>query len=202
MTTSYFKRLRMEISLRRARLPEPTLPDGYAWNEWHPVLTDPHAEALSESFQGEVDSLLFPALATLAGSRRLISDISLRRGFMRQATWLITTDDDGFGEPHPVASIQGAHTGWRRGSIQNVGVIREHRGMGLGRALLFQSLRGFRDRGIRRVSLEVTADNLPAVALYSRIGFRHRRTLYKAVCAAEATPSEMAHEDAMIVAAS
>lgn len=185
MPTNYLKRLRMEIKLRRLELPEPTLPDGYSWRSWHPVLTEAHARVKCESFHGEIDSRLFPALADVAGCRRLMRDISLRRGFVASATWLICRRNDGFGGPHPVATIQGVYTGWRRGSIQNVGVVPQHRGLGLGRALLIQSLRGFRERGVRRVHLEVTAENLPAVALYQQLGFRHRRTSYKAIVTPE-----------------
>jgi ribosomal protein S18 acetylase RimI-like enzyme len=138
-----------------------------------------------ESFRSEIDAVLFPAFIDIAGCRRLMRDICLRRGFAPQATWLICRRSDGFGGPHPVATIQGVNLGWWRGSIQNVGVAPEHRGLGLGRALLLKSLDGFRELGIRKVSLEVTADNLPAVELYQKLGFRHRRTSYKAVAIPE-----------------
>jgi ribosomal protein S18 acetylase RimI-like enzyme len=39
---------------------------------------------------------------------------------------------------------------------------------------------GFRDAGIRRVYLEVTAQNTGAVRLYQRLGFRLIKTVYKA----------------------
>ena len=185
MPTTYFKRLRMEIKLRRTHLPQPVLPEGYVWKAWHPVLTEAHARVKSESFRGEIDALLFPALADVAGCRRLMRDISLRRGFVAPATWLICRRQDGFGGPHPVATIQGIHLGWRRGSIQNVGVVPDHRGFGLGRALLIQSLRGFREKGIRRVTLEVTAENAPALRLYEQVGFERRRTSYKSVSVPE-----------------
>lgn len=185
MPTTYFKRLRMEIKLRGVKLAEPVLPEGYQWRAWHPVLTEAHARVKCESFRGEIDAMLFPAFADVAGCRRLMRDISLRRGFASAATWLICRAPNGFGGPHPVATIQGVQLGWRRGAIQNVGVVPQHRGLGLGRALLAKSLCGFRDLGIRRVTLEVTAENLPAVELYRQLGFRHRRTSYKTVRVSE-----------------
>jgi len=39
---------------------------------------------------------------------------------------------------------------------------------------------GFREKGIARVYLEVTAQNVGAVRLYQRLGFRRTRTVYKA----------------------
>jgi ribosomal protein S18 acetylase RimI-like enzyme len=60
-------------------------------------------------------------------------------------------------------------------------VLPAHRGRGLGTALLLKALEGFRRRGLGRAFLEVTAQNVAAVQLYRRLGFRCRKTLYKAV---------------------
>jgi len=67
------------------------------------------------------------------------------------------------------------------GAIQNLGITPPHRGRGLGRALLLQALHGFRRAGLGRAFLEVTAQNEGAIRLYRRLGFRCRKTLYKAV---------------------
>ena len=45
---------------------------------------------------------------------------------------------------------------------------------------LSRTLHGFRAAGLRRVYLEVTAENTPAVELYRSVGFRVIRTMYKA----------------------
>src|SRR5438552_15787068 len=66
-------------------------------------------------------------------------------------------------------------------SIQNLGVLPAYRGRGLGSALLLKALDGFRSYGLGRAFLEVTAQNTAAVALYRRLGFRCRKTTYKAV---------------------
>lgn len=63
--------------------------------------------------------------------------------------------------------------------IQNIGVVPGHRSLGLGRCLIERSLAGFLMHGLRRVTLEVTADNARAVRLYQRLGFRRVRTVYK-----------------------
>jgi ribosomal protein S18 acetylase RimI-like enzyme len=181
MPTTYFKRLRMEINVRRMEIPEPALPAGYEWRAWHPVLTEAHAQAKWASFQGQVDARLFPCLSSLPGCRRLVRDISLRRGFVAPATWLIVLPANEFRGITPCATIQGVVQGWRTGAIQNVGVVPEHRGLRLGRALLAKSLLGFRERGLKRVILEVTAENTTALELYARMGFRHTRTSYRAL---------------------
>ena len=43
------------------------------------------------------------------------------------------------------------------------------------------ALNGFRQAGLRRVYLEVTAQNQNALRLYKRLGFTRVRTVYKAV---------------------
>ena len=66
-------------------------------------------------------------------------------------------------------------------AIQNVGIVPEHRGCGMGRAIVEHCLAALYTTGFDRVSLEVTAANDRAVALYESLGFRLRRTVYKPV---------------------
>jgi ribosomal protein S18 acetylase RimI-like enzyme len=77
--------------------------------------------------------------------------------------------------------VQGLLDGCGFGGIQNLGVVPECRGLGLGRALLLKALDGFASAGAPRAFLEVTASNGPAVRLYRSMGFRASRTLYRAV---------------------
>ncbi|MCA9172125.1 MAG: GNAT family N-acetyltransferase [Planctomycetales bacterium] len=78
-------------------------------------------------------------------------------------------------------TIQGIADEQRCGGIQNLGVIPEHRGLGLGRLLLLKALEGFWLAGLQRASLEVTAQNVAAINLYRNLGFRRVKTVYKAV---------------------
>ena len=77
-------------------------------------------------------------------------------------------------------TFQAIHDGYALGSVQNVGVTRGIRGRGLGSLLLYHALVGFREMGIKRAFLEVTARNTGAVRLYHRLGFRCVKTVYKA----------------------
>ncbi len=181
MPVVYYKRLQMEINLRRSPLPQPELPPGYSWGAWHPRLLDAHARAKFESFRGEIDSQVFASLASYPGCQRLMVEISHHASFVPLATWLIRYDGVPGSEPRPCATIQGLKRSFWRGSIQNVGVAREHRGQGLGRALVLKSLHGFRELGTRRVTLSVTAANTRAVRLYESLGFVLRKTSYRTV---------------------
>ncbi len=181
ITTSYFKRFRMEIDLHAASLPVPSLPAGYRWQAWNPEVLERHAWAKWESFRSEIDSHVFECLGDYLGCLRLMQEIYNRDTFLANATWLISQDSQRGKLPHDCATIQGLAQAGQLGSIQNVGVVPGHRGLGLGRALVLKSLEGFRVAGMNRVYLEVTAQNVPAVELYRSLGFRVTRTVYKAV---------------------
>jgi len=172
---SYFKRFRMEIDLDDAP-PVPPLPIGYQWVAWDESLVEAHAEVKFQSFQEEIDSTVFPSLGSRSGCTYLMTEIRRKWGFVPEATWLVASPE-GF-----CGTVQGLRD--RRlpvGAIQNLGVSPPHRGQGLGAALLLQALQGFRQRGLVRAILEVTAQNDAAVRLYRRLGFRCRKTIYKAV---------------------
>lgn len=181
MAVTYFRRFRMEYHFGSAALPAPELPPGYHWVAWQPGLVERHAVVKYDSFLGEVDAAIFPCLASVRGCHRLMSDISDQDGFLPGVTWLIAW------QPHPevsaadCATIQGMRQSATHGSIQNVGVAPEHRGLGLGRALVLKSLAGFRAARLSRVYLEVTSQNARAVRLYRALGFRLARTMFKQI---------------------
>jgi GNAT superfamily N-acetyltransferase len=188
MSNTYVRRLRMVIDFQVTPLPVARLPEEYHWIAWNSSLTTRHADVKYTCFQSEQDSEVFPCLGTMAGCHRLMHDIAMHESFLPEATWMIGYrpeagnrffDDDFRGID--CATIQGIATSKTIGSIQNVGVLADHRGLGLGRSLVLKSLHGFRSRSLKRVFLEVTAENRPAVELYKSIGFSVVRTMYKAV---------------------
>jgi len=181
MSTTYYKRYRMEFDFRRATVPDAQLPDGYDWVPWHRALSLVHARVKYECFCGEMDSHVFTSLRDLPGCERLMADIAAHEGFVRDATWLVRFVGNEFHGPVLCATIQGLRSSRWLGSIQNVGVIPEHRGQRLGRALVLRALAGFRHTGVHRVALEVTAANKPAVNLYRHLGFKHISTSYREV---------------------
>ncbi len=175
MGVAYYRRFRMEIDLDDIDPEIPVLPEGYSFAAWDPCDLERHARVKLQSFHDEIDSRVFPCLGEFSGCQRLMKEISRQSSFLSSATWLITGSDT------DVGTIQGLAHSQTLGAIQNVGIIPEHRGQGLGRALVLKNLAGFREAGLQRVYLEVTAENLPAVQLYDSLGFRLVRTMYKAV---------------------
>jgi ribosomal protein S18 acetylase RimI-like enzyme len=180
---TYFKRYRMEIDLRGRDLAA-TLPSGYCLLPWEEPLLDRFAEIKYHSFRGEIDSNVFPCLGELAGCRRLMAEIVRKPGFLPNATWLAARLPED-GEPLKYCgTIQGIVDNTGMGAIQNLGTVPKHRGNGVGTCLLMRALQGFRQAGVVRVHLEVTAQNSGAIGLYRRVGFVTVKTVFKAAEAA------------------
>lgn len=193
MGLTYFKRFRMEIDLTRGDFPSAILPPGYRLIPFDQRLIPAHAEAKYRSFRSEMDANVFPSLGDAEGCLRLMTEISRKDGFLPESTWLLAFDSEGgcrwtrsrFEAPRfdreYCGTVQGVRDAQGIGSIQNLGIVPEHRGRGLGSLLLGKCLRAFRESGMRRAGLEVTARNESAIRLYRRIGFVKSRTVYKAV---------------------
>ncbi len=179
MGLTYFKRYRMEFDLTRTLFPARKLPTGYRFRAWDDSLLKAHAKTKYRCFRHELDASVFPSLGHLDGCLRLMRQITRQEGFLHHATWLLEHDDPANHRWEFCGTIQGLRTRADIGSVQNVGIVPEHRGRGLGTMLLRKSLEGFREAGMKRVSLEVTAKNAGARRLYRRLGFRSVRTVYK-----------------------
>lgn len=178
MGLTYFKRFRMEVDLSGPPPLVRSMPAGYRLVPWHPELLPAHAETKFNSFRCEIDANVFPCLGDYDGCVRLMQEICHKDGFLPEATWLVVYDN---GSSEFCGTIQGIRDRSGMGAIQNVGIVPEHRNRGIGSLLIAKSLEGFRRASMRRVYLEVTAQNDGAIKLYRRLGFVKARTVYKAV---------------------
>lgn len=179
MGLTYFKRYRMEIGFFTRDLSRSAVPEGYRLLPWDNSLLESHAEAKFESFRDEIDANIFPCFTELAGCYRLMSEIVGKPGFLPQATWLAVYCGGGGDLDEPCGTVQGLRDPTGVGSIQNIGIVPEHRNRGLGTALVYRALRGFRQAGLTRAYLEVTAENRGAIRLYERMGFAVVKTVFK-----------------------
>ena len=183
MGITYFKRYRMEFDLRQWQGSEPEMPSDYELLAYREDLIREHATAKYNSFRKELDANVFPCLAQREGCLRLMREITRRKDFVPQATWLIRhLESDPVGGQQrflAVGTIQGlAQDGW--GAIQNIGIDPAHRGRGLGSMLVTKAAIGFRAAGLQRMHLEVTTENTGALRLYERLGFKRSNVVYKA----------------------
>ena len=184
MGLTHFKRYRMEIDLVGRDLSWPILPGGYRLLAWEQTLLAAHAEAKFRSFRDEIDANVFPCLGEYAGCQRLMREITRKEGFLPAATWLAVFDGPDEGSGQFCGTIQGIRSRTGIGAVQNLGITPAHRGHGVGTCLLFRALRGFRQSGLKRILLEVTAENDGAIRLYHRLGFETVKTVFKAAEAA------------------
>jgi GNAT superfamily N-acetyltransferase len=181
MSVSYYKRFRMELDLRGRSLTPITVPAGYRLLAWDPDRLVEHAEAKYQSFRHEIDAEIFSCLGDQVGCHQLMEEISVKDGFLPEATWLAAYVGAGDRIIEFCGTIQGIRFSHRLGGIQNIGITPEHRRRGVGTALLVAALAGFQQLGLPRAYLEVTAQNDAAVRLYRQLGFQRTKTLYKTV---------------------
>ena len=183
---SYVKRFKMEMDLRELPSP-PLLPPGYTLVPWEAEFLEAHADVLFFSFRQEIDAAVFPSFGDRLGCACLMTEMCRKSGFLPAATWLLR-GPDGY-----IGSVQGLREPGGVGAIQNLGILPSLRGRGLGTALLLQALHGFRRANLGRALLEVTARNEAAIRLYRRLGFRCRKTLYKAIATGTETVDDGAY---------
>ena len=179
MTPTAWKRFRMQLELRNATLNTLQLPDGYRWLPWRSLLLERHAQVKWHSFRDDLDGKVFSCLGEAPGCLALMREIVSQAAFCPASTWMVVYQPEPDWPPNDCGTIQGITRSGGIGAVQNVGVTPEHRGQGLGRALMVQALRGFMQCGMGCAVLEVTADNVAAVELYRSMGFRVNEVLYR-----------------------
>ncbi|WP_372898506.1 GNAT family N-acetyltransferase [Stieleria sp.] len=60
--------------------------------------------------------------------------------------------------------------------VSNVSVLQAYRSQGIARQLMACCHREVMQRGVQEIALEVSAGNAPAIALYSKLGYRRSAT--------------------------
>ena len=121
--------------------------------------------ALLVAFRDHMGGTWPPPTAFLAGVERLMDD---------EATDYLLGFADEDGPPLGVVQLRFRFGVWRDGLdclVEDVFVREEGRGSGLGRALMTAAVGRARERGARRMELDVNEDNPAAVALYESLGF-------------------------------
>ena len=181
MSVTYFKRFRMQINLMHRDDFEVPIENHFQFMPWRENLVSEHAKAKYESFCNELDSHIFPCLGNYDGCLKLMNEISSRRGFVPEATWLLNFRDPATGYQESCGTVQGIREQAQSGAIQNLGVVPKHRGSGQGTNLLKRALNGFKSVGVDQVALEVTVHNEGALELYRRLGFETTKIVYKSI---------------------
>lgn len=184
MSIQHVKRLQMVFDFTKTKLADPELPPGFLFVSWNRSLLETHANIKYQGFRNDSDGKIFPTFRSYDRCLSLMQAIADSPSFLPEATLLIAfkyQDGESKGLFEYVANIQGMRHATDVGAIQNVAVLPDFRNRKIGRALVLGSLQGFRDAGVERVTLEVTADNSHAVRLYQHIGFTTYKVYFREI---------------------
>jgi ribosomal protein S18 acetylase RimI-like enzyme len=172
--SSGFERNFMRLALSRGQLE--TLPASRPFyiEHWSDFYQEAVAQAISESYEGHVDSLINDQYRTPHGARRFLQNIIQYPGcgtFFRPASFLAFDGVSGKLCGISLASMV-AH---ESGHVTQICVTPGVRGKGVGRNLLNRTLLALRQAGCRSASLTCTSGNRRAVELYEQVGFTTTR---------------------------
>ncbi|MDR3183324.1 MAG: GNAT family N-acetyltransferase [Planctomycetaceae bacterium] len=160
----------MVFDFTKTVLVEPHLPSGFWFIPWSMNLSEAHGDVLHRSFQNDLDGTVFTTFQEFNRCVSLIETVAQSPSFLPETSLMVAT-----GDPHGlyefIATIQGLKLSNEIGAVQNVGVLSDYRQRGVATNLVLAALQEFRKAGLQRVTLEATADNLPAMRLYSGLGF-------------------------------
>jgi ribosomal protein S18 acetylase RimI-like enzyme len=172
-----FPRLFMELPLATAHeacdVPLPAMPDIEIRN-WAESDFQSAAHLITAAYLGHIDSEINDQYRTVGGSLRFLNNIVRFPGcgVFDASSSLVA-----------VSRVSGALVGLLLcsrvrddvGHVTQVCLLQEHRGRGLGKALMMHCCRQLRRRNFAELSLTVTQANFPAVDLYKRLGFETSR---------------------------
>jgi ribosomal protein S18 acetylase RimI-like enzyme len=134
----------------------------------------PSAAVITSAYRNHVDSEINDQYRTLSGSLRFLNNIIRFPGcgtFDAESSFVAVNKRN-----HAlVGVILCSRVRYDTGHVTQICVLPEHRGLGLGKALLAATVRNLTQRKFSALSLTVTEANSPAVDLYARLGFEQRR---------------------------
>jgi len=170
-------RLFMVLPLRGENAPArtaPPLPEGIELRKWSEHDFQGAAAVITAAYRGHIDSDINDQYRTISGSLRFLNNI------VRFPGCGVFDSDASFCAIHrptqaTVGLILCSRVKSDVGHVTQVCLVPEHRGRGIGEALIGASYTNLRKRSFGALSLTVTEANRGAVDLYKRIGFETKR---------------------------
>jgi mycothiol synthase len=146
----------------------PPLAEGYELRRYDPSMADAMLAAHNAAFTGHHPNFTPWTESTW---RQWVTE---SRNFRPELSWLVLTADGevaGYLQTSEFDAYQEA-TGRREAYVAKLGVLAEHRGRGVGAALLGRAMGDYRDAGFDEASLDVDSENpTGALGVYERAGF-------------------------------
>lgn len=152
----------------------PDLPEGYRLDHWRPEYAGGVANAVFEAFEKATDSLWDPRFRTLLGAKKVVGmiDQGMMGAHIPACTSVLLKNND------PVGFCFLVQASMQEGNIPLIGVKPSEKGKGLGNHLLKHSLEAVVEEilagriGMLEVSATHDTDNIAAIKMYRRMGFR------------------------------
>lgn len=169
LTQRGYRHIRDYLRMRRGLdepLPQAVYPSGVEARAFSAgddeALWSAHNEAFADHWGYQLESLVDFRQYVIASAE-----------FRPELTRLVWADDQVVAYSiNQVAAADNDRAGRAEGTIRLLGTRRAWRGKGLGRAMLCDSLKRFKDAGLTHAALTVDAQNLTgALGLYQRVGF-------------------------------
>jgi ribosomal protein S18 acetylase RimI-like enzyme len=172
-----YRRLFLTLELTGKQAPALPAPDSLTEiqiRRWGEQDYQPAAGIITASYRAHIDSEINDQYRTNAGSMRFLNNI------VRFPGCGVFDNDSSFVAIHkPSRALIGIILCSRIrhdvGHITQVCLVSEHRGFGIGEALIAASHDALRTRNVSQLSLTVTEANRNAVNLYRRLGFVEKR---------------------------
>ncbi len=156
-----FSRIRMEAPLTKADPPAVSMS--------HPEITDLEdiMRFLMGAYEGHIEQTFGMHVGTEEEWRDYVTGIWKGDSgtYLPLASWAVR-------DPSGVAGVSLAAHWMGSPLLSELGVRKDRRGHGLGRALVVQTMNALVDLAYDRLGLYVTVGNDPAMALYKSLGFR------------------------------
>jgi ribosomal protein S18 acetylase RimI-like enzyme len=161
--------------LRTLRLPPGSAAASAHVERWTEPFHEQAAHLIAAAYATHIDAQINDQYRSVIGARRFLYNIVQYPGcgaFSKAASLAAFEPRSGRMLGMCLSSLIGPQTG----HITQICVAPAAQGTGLGYELLRRALEALRDCGCEHASLTVTAENVQAVRLYERIGFRTRRS--------------------------
>ncbi len=167
-----FPRRLLERSLEQRAVPI-LVPEDLELASWSAGDFTPAAELIHRSYIGHIDAQVNDQYCSMQGSLRFLHNIVRFPGcgvFDEMSSWVLRRRQDRSLAGIVLCSDVGEHVR----HVTQLCVAPEHRGRGLGEALMRQSFASLAGTGTQAVTLTVTEANRQAMRLYDALGFTTR----------------------------
>jgi ribosomal protein S18 acetylase RimI-like enzyme len=155
-------------------VPSRPMPETFELRRWSEQDYQGAAAAITAAYRGHIDSMINDQYRTVAGSLRFLNNIVRFPGCGQ-----FDGDSSFVAFDRRTRATAGLILCSRVkddvGHITQVCVLPEHRGKGIGEALLAANMEDVKRRGFKMLSLTVTEANSGAVELYQRLGYSVQR---------------------------